>query len=160
MSSGFCSSHVDSGTIKDGTAEAWRNPHPGVYKNLTLNAGQYPVQCSRKQNLWEKPAAQRAQHSLAVSHQPPGYLPHPAAVSVSVSLRATSSTSSHTTVLGTETKACWLLTFQTLSCLVTVVGAEGVSLDMVMVRLVNQIPGSVKWGQRWPVFKQNGTTIP
>lgn len=160
MSSGFCSSHVGLGTIKDGTAEAWRNPHPGAYKNLTLNAGHYPVQCSRKQNLWEKPAAQRAQHSLTVSHQPPGCLPHPTAVSVSVSLRATSSTSSHTTVLGTETKACWLLAFQTPSCLVTVVGAEGVSLDMVMVRLVNQIPGSVKWGQRWPVFKQNKATIP
>lgn len=97
MSSGFCSSHVGLGTIKDGTAEAWRNPHPGAYKNLTPNAGQYPVQRSRKQNLWEKPAAQWAQHSLAVSHQPPGCLPHPTAVSVSVSLRATSSTSSHTT---------------------------------------------------------------
>jgi hypothetical protein len=28
------------------------------------------------------------------------------------------------------------------------------SLYMVKVRLVNQIPGRVKWGQRRPVFKQ------
>lgn len=157
MASGLCRSHVGPGTMKDGTAEAWRDPHP---TRTSPSAGQHPVQCSRKQNLWEKPAAQRAQHSLAVSHQPPGCLPHPAAVSVSVSLRATSSTSSRTTVLGTETKACWLLAFQAPSCLVTVVAPEGVSLDMAKVRLVNQIPGSVKWGQRWRVFKQNRAAIP
>lgn len=39
--SGLCSSRVGSGTIKDGTAEAWRDPHPGAYKNLTLNTGQH-----------------------------------------------------------------------------------------------------------------------
>lgn len=125
MSSGLCSSHMGSGTIKDDdTAETWRDLHPGTYKNLTLNTGQHPVECSRKQNLWEKPAAQRTQHSLTVSHQPPGCLPYPDAISVSVSFRATSC-SSHTTVLGTETKACWWLAFQAPSCLVTVVGAEG-----------------------------------
>lgn len=118
-----------------GLTEAWRDPHPGAYKNFTLNTGRHPVQRSRKQSLWEKPAAQRAPHSLTVSHQPPGCLPHPAAVSVSVSLRATTSTSRHTTVLGTETKACWLLAFRAPSYLLTLVGAEGVSLNMVKVRL-------------------------
>lgn len=82
-----------------------------------------PLNALRKQSLWEKSAAQWTQHSLAVSHQPPGCLPHPDAVSVSVSLRATSR-SSHTTVLGTETKACWWLTFQAPSCLMTVIGAD------------------------------------
>lgn len=63
--------------------------------------------------------------SWQVSHQPPGCLPHPDAVSVSVSLRAATSTTSHTTVLGTETKACRLLAFRVPSSLAAVVGAEG-----------------------------------
>lgn len=102
MSSGLCSTHVGSGTIKDGTAEACRDPHLSAYKNLTLKtqANTPFSECSRRQNLWEKPAAQWAQHSLAVGHQPPGCLPHPAAVSVSVSLRAATSISSHTTCAG------------------------------------------------------------
>lgn len=81
-------------------------PYPSAYKHLALNTGQRPIQCCEAEP-WEKPAAQRAWHSLAVSHQPPGYLPRPTASSVSVGLgAATSILISHTTVLQAETKAC------------------------------------------------------
>lgn len=128
MFSGLCSSHVGSGTIKDDdTAEAWRDLHPSTYKNLTLNTGQHPIECSRIQNLWEKPTAQLPSR-LSIAWQSVTSLQgasHTQMLSRCQSASEPSPAPATPPVLGTKTKASWWLAFQAPSCLVTVVGAEG-----------------------------------